>query len=105
MSRRSPRSLISAAMASSKRSTRNIRWIERYCRVPEGKDVGKPVKLRGWQRAELRKVYDNPHGTRRAILSIGRKNGKTSISAYLLLMHIYAQEARAHSQLYSAAQS
>jgi len=92
-------------MASSKRSTRNIRWIERYCRVPEGKDVGKPVKLRGWQRAELRKVYDNPHGTRRAILSFGRKNGKTSLSAFLLLLHLCGPEARANSQLYSAAQS
>lgn len=46
------------------------------CRVPEGRDVGKPLTLRQWQRAEIKRIYDNPHGTRRAILSFGRKNGK-----------------------------
>lgn len=87
------------------RSERNIRWVETYCRVPEGRDVGKPVKLREWQRAELRRIYDNPAGTRRAIISFGRKNGKTAISAFLLLLHLCGPEARANSQLYSAAQS
>ena len=42
------------------RAARNIAWIERYCRVPEGAHVGKPVKLRDWQRGELRDIYDNP---------------------------------------------
>jgi hypothetical protein len=32
------------------RATRNIAWIERYCRVPEGQHVGRPVKLRGWNK-------------------------------------------------------
>ncbi len=58
------------------RAERNIKWIEEFCRIPEGSDVGKPVKLREWQRVELRRIYDNPHGTRRAILSFGRKNAK-----------------------------
>lgn len=83
----------------------NCDWIEEYCRVPEGKDVGKPVKLRVWQRAEILKIYDNPHGTRRAILSFGRKNGKTALAAFLLLLHIVGPEAKANSQLYSTAQS
>ena len=73
--------------------------------VPEGKDVGKPVKLRVWQRAELLRIYDNPHGTRRAILSFGRKNGKTALSAFILLLHLCGPEARTNSQLFSAAQS
>ena len=51
------------------RGDRNIAWIERYCRVPEGKLVGQPVILREWQRREIRRIYDNEHGTRRAILS------------------------------------
>ena len=88
-----------------KRGNRNIKWIEQYCVVPEGRDVGKPVKLRPWQKAEIRKIYDNPHGTRRAILSFGRKNGKTAISAFLLLLHLCGPEARPNSQLFSAAQS
>lgn len=87
------------------RAERNIRWIEDHCRIPEGRDVGKPVRLRDWQKVELRRIYDNPNGTRRAILSFGRKNGKTAISAFILLLHLCGPEARANSQLFSAAQS
>lgn len=75
------------------------------CRIPEGRDVGKPVRLRDWQKDELRRIYDNPAGTRRAILSFGRKNGKTALSSFILLLHLVGPEARPNSQLYSAAQS
>lgn len=87
------------------RGRRNIAWIEKNCRVPEGKLVGQPVKLRKWQRHEILKIYDNPAGTRRAILSFGRKNGKTALSSFLLLLHLVGPEARPNSQLFSAAQS
>lgn len=87
------------------RAGRNIRWIEEHCRIPEGGDVGKPVRLRQWQRADIRKIYDNPHGTRRAIVSFGRKNAKTTLAAFLLLLHTCGPEARPNSQLNSAAQS
>jgi phage terminase large subunit-like protein len=87
------------------RSKRNIKWIQRYCRVPEGKDVGKPVKLRPWQQKLLSQIYDNPAGTRRAIVSFGRKNGKSSLSAFILLLHLCGKEAQPNSQLYSVAQS
>ncbi len=87
------------------RAERNIDWIQRYCRIPEGKDVGKPVVLREWQKREIRKIYDNPHGTRRAIVSFGRKNAKTTLAAFLLLLHTCGPEARPNSQLNSAAQS
>lgn len=87
------------------RAERNIAWIEKYCCVPEGRDVGKQVKLREWQRNELRSIYDNPAGTRRAILSFGRKNGKTALAAFILLLHLVGPEHRRNSQLYSAAQS
>lgn len=87
------------------RGRRNIRWIETYCVIPEGKDVGKPVKLRPWQKKVLRDIYDNPHGTRRAIFSFGRKNAKTALSCFILLLHLCGPEARPNSQLYSAAQS
>lgn len=87
------------------RGGRNCDWIEAYCRVPEGKLVGQPVKLRAWQRREILKIYDNPHGTRRAILSFGRKNGKTALAAFLLLLHLVGPESKPNSQLNSAAQS
>lgn len=88
-----------------KRGERNCRWIEEFCKVPEGSMVGQQVKLRPWQRKEIKRIYDNPAGTRRAILSFGRKNGKTALAAFLLLLHLVGPEARANSQLYSAAQS
>jgi phage terminase large subunit-like protein len=86
-----------------KRAKRNIKWIEAYCRVPEGKDVGKPVKLRDWQKGLIEEIYGSP--TRRAIITFGRKNGKTALASFLLLLHLCGPEARANSQLYSAAQS
>jgi phage terminase large subunit-like protein len=89
------------------RGERNIRWIEKHCRVPDGKFVGQAVKLREWQRREIRAVYDNPAVTRRYISSRGRKNAKTAQAAFHVLLHLCGPEAkrRPHSQLYSAAQS
>lgn len=68
-------------------------------------DAGKAVKLREWQKREILKIYDNQAGTRRAIISFGRKNGKTSLAAFLLLLHLCGYEAKRNSQLYSTAQS
>jgi phage terminase large subunit-like protein len=82
-----------------------IDWIGRKCFVPEGKLIGKPFQLDEWQRAEIRRVYDNPAGTRRAILSFARKNGKTALAAVLLLVHLVGPMARPNSQLFSSAQS
>lgn len=73
--------------------------------MPEGADVGKSVKLRDWQKAEIRKIYDNPAITRRAIISVGRKNAKSTLAAFLLLVHLCGPEAKQNAQLYSAAQS
>lgn len=81
----------------------NCDWITEMCRVPEGALVGQPVDLRDWQREIIKGIYDTP--TRRAIISFGRKNGKTALSAFLLLLHLCGPEAKANSQLYSAAQS
>lgn len=63
------------------------------------------MKLREWQRKEIRKIYDNPSGTRRSIISFGRKNAKTTLAAFLLLLHLSGPEALPNSQLYSAALS
>jgi phage terminase large subunit-like protein len=87
------------------RAERNIAWIEEYCRIPEGKDVGKPVKLRPFQKNDIRKIYDNPSGTRTAIISFAKKNAKTSLAAFLLLLHLCGPEAVPNTQLPSTAQS
>lgn len=85
------------------RADRNIRWIEQTCRVPDGALVGQPVELRPWQKKIIRGIYDTP--TRRAIISFGRKNGKTTLAALLLLLHLVGPEARRNSELYSTAMS
>jgi phage terminase large subunit-like protein len=87
------------------RSARNIAWIERHLRVPEGAFVGRPLVLPPYMRADIEAIYDNPHVTRRAIISRGRKNAKTTESAMLLLLHLCGPEAKPNSQLFSAAQS
>src|SRR6516165_3058916 len=84
-----------------------IAFIQQVCLVPEGKLVGQPLVLQRWQKDFIRLIYDNPHGTRRAILSVGRKNSKTTLCACLLLAHLCGPPAqsRPNSQLFSAAQS
>ena len=85
------------------RGQRNIRWIEENCVIPEGKFVGQPVKLRVWQKGAILRIYDNPAGTRTAIISFGRKNAKTALAAFLLLLHLCGPEAKENSALYSTA--
>ena len=87
------------------RAEKIIRFIEGYCRVPEGALVGQPMKLADFQRDFIRAVYDNEAGTRRAILSISRKNGKTGLIAGLVLTHLVGPEARQNSQIVSGAMS
>lgn len=85
------------------RGERNIAWIERCCRIPEGKGVGEAVRLRGWQRDELRKLYDSP--TSQFIISFGRKNGKTALVAFIVLLHTVGPEAIPNSEVVSGARS
>jgi phage terminase large subunit-like protein len=85
------------------RSRRNAAWIEKHIRVPEGRFVGKPLKLTKAQRLWLSDIYDTP--TRLYILSLGRKNSKTAFSAIITLLHLVGPEAKANSQLFSGAQS
>ena len=60
--------------ASGDRAADVIAFIEKFLRVPDGKFVGQPVRLREWQQLLLRELYGTP--TRQAIWSMGRKNGK-----------------------------
>ena len=85
------------------RGENNIAWIEAHCCIPEGKFVGRRLKLTDHQKRWVCSIYDSP--TRLFILSMARKNAKTAFSAMLLLLHICGPEAKPNSQLYSAAQS
>jgi phage terminase large subunit-like protein len=87
------------------RGERVIAFIERYCLVPEGTLLGKPVRLLDFQKRFILAVYDNPVGTSRAYLSIARKNGKTGLIACLLLAHIVGPEAYQNGRIVSGARS
>lgn len=87
------------------RAEKNMAFSERYLVVPEGEHVGKPVKLAPFQEAFFYAVFDNPVGTRRAILSIARKNSKTVTSAMILLSYICGPEAVENSSVASGALS
>jgi phage terminase large subunit-like protein len=102
-----------ASRASSRRprqatAAEIIAFIERYCRTPEGPSIGKPIRLAPYQLRFIRAVYGARKGPiRLAILSTGKKNGKTTLIACLLLAHLCGPCARdrPNSQIYSAAQS
>ncbi|MGP9834219.1 terminase large subunit [Marinobacter sp. NSM] len=87
------------------RGQRVIAFIEQYCRVPEGKLIGQPIKLAPFQKRFLLDVYDNKAGTSIAYLSIARKNGKTGLIAGILLAHLVGPEAKQNSQIVSGAMS
>ncbi len=87
------------------RGQRVCDFIEEHLIVPEGKLVGHRMKLAPFQVWFILDVYDNPAGTRRAYLSIGRKNAKTALIAALLLAHLVGPEARLNSELASGARS
>jgi phage terminase large subunit-like protein len=87
------------------RAERVIAFIHTYCRVPDGKMVGQPMRLQPFQERFVREVYDNPAGTRLGILSIARKNGKSGLIAAIMLAHLVGPEARLNSQIVSGARS
>lgn len=92
-------------MSKLTRAGRVIEFVHRYLVVPEGDLIGKPIRLDDWQQRFIRDIYDNPAGTRRAFLSIARKNGKTGTIACLLLAHIVGPEAKLNTRIISGAMS
>lgn len=90
------------------RADRIIRFIEALT-VPSGSGQGKPFRMRDWQRKFIHDVYEpiDPktgfRQVRRAILSMGRKNGKTALIAALVLCHLVGPEAIMNGEIYSAA--
>lgn len=82
-----------------------MKFSETYLLIPEGELVGQPLKLDVFQEAFFYAVYDNPHGTRWAYLSMARKNAKTGTISILLIAHIAGPEAVQNSRIVSGALS
>lgn len=75
--------------------------------VTSGPLAGTKFKLRPWQQRIVRALYRTDKGGRRlvrtAVVSMGRKNGKTDFASRLALCHIAGPEAEARGEVYSAA--
>lgn len=82
-----------------------IMFIETHCRVPDGMNMGQPMKLEPFQKKFLRKIWDNPAGTRLAIFSSGRKNAKTALIAMIVLACLVGPIAVENSEIESGAMS
>ena len=82
-----------------------------FCQMlpaPAGMKAGQPIKLLPWQKKFLRDVYGPAHKdgrrkVRRAILSVGRRQGKTLVCGLLVLVHLIGPERRPDGMIYLAA--
>src|SRR5437870_1629355 len=88
--RRSPR------RGTLSRAERVCRFIERL-RITSGMHAGRRFKLRDWQRKIIEALYATDEAGRRvkrsALICVPRKNGKTTLSAALALVHLLGPEA------------
>jgi phage terminase large subunit-like protein len=76
---------------------RVIAFIERYCRLPKGgkgNPAEQPIRLRDWQQAIIRGLYDRGPRPRQGLVSVARKNGKSLLAACLGLYHLLADGER-----------
>jgi phage terminase large subunit-like protein len=76
--------------------------------VPDGKFVGRPLRLRPFQLEFIRDVYNprHPDGRRKrrqAVLSIARRGGKTLLAALIILVHLVGPQKRRNSTIVSGA--
>ena len=88
------------------RSERVIRFCEELT-ISSGELVGTKLKLRKFQRRFIDETYrtieDGRRPVRTAVLSLGRKNGKTQLAAALALCHLCGPEAEPRGEIYSCA--
>jgi phage terminase large subunit-like protein len=75
--------------------------------VTSGPDAGQKFVLRDWQREFIRAVYGcDRYGNRQvrtAILSVGRKCGKTTLAAILAMCHLSGPESERRGEVYACA--
>lgn len=84
-----------------------IKWIETHLFI-KGEDGGlSRVVLYPWQKRFIANIYsrdDNgKYRKRHAVSSMARKNGKTELTAFLILLHLDGTESIHDGQIYAAA--
>jgi phage terminase large subunit-like protein len=74
--------------------------------ITSGPNAFTTLELRPWQRKFLEAIYAVKGGSRpvrTAVLSMGRKNGKSQLAAALALCHLSGPEAESRGEVYSCA--
>jgi phage terminase large subunit-like protein len=75
--------------------------------VTSGALAGQKMRLRPWQREFIERIYAEDEGSvrviRTAVLTMGRKCGKTQLAAALALCHLVGPEVEPRGEVYSAA--
>jgi phage terminase large subunit-like protein len=75
--------------------------------ITSGSLAGTKFKLRAWQREAIARIYgidgQGHRQVRSAVISMGRKGGKSTFAAGLALCHLIGPEARPRGQVVSAA--
>jgi phage terminase large subunit-like protein len=97
-------------MQNKARAQRVIDFIEKLI-VPSGEGAGKSFKLEKFQKDFIKDIYTPAYKkkgnllrcVRRAILSLARKNGKSTLITGLVLAHLVGPEAELNGEIYSAA--
>jgi phage terminase large subunit-like protein len=88
------------------RAERVIKFVETLP-CTQGPLAGTMLKLRPWQKRFLKAVYRTDkkgnRSVRTAVLSVGRKNGKTQLAAVLCLCALSGPEAEPRGECYSVA--
>lgn len=87
------------------RAERNMRFCENLLNMPTADGRIIPIRFIKEQEAFFRSVFDNPHGTRQAIYSLARRNGKSFLVSCILLCFLVGPEAKLNAKLASGAMS
>ena len=101
-----PASSAIVASGGATRAERLVAWCEGLT-VTSGALAGQALRLRPWQRDIVAGLYATDATGRRivrtAVVSMGRKNGKTGLAGALALAHLCGPEAVPRGQVVSAA--
>lgn len=91
---------------NTSRAERVIAFVQAL-KVTSGTHANTKLKLRPWQREFIKAIYNRDRNGKRnvrtAILSMGRKNGKTQLAAALALCHLSGPESEQRGEIYSCA--
>ena len=87
---------------------RPVKFIEKFCKIPSGR-LGQPLKLELFQKAWIESIFgfvddDGLRECQEALVMVGRKNAKTTLTAAIELYMLTA-DGEGSPQVYNAATS